>query len=252
MDFPLPQLSSERTETQEVLKLRLLQGQIQRFLAAQEASRRLWGKRLHDEIGQLLSVLCMQLQQTEGRAPTGDGSGESFSLKLAQQALQAVREMSLDLEPSVWEGLPLPEVLRCYLLSRFQSPERTVEVQTPGSWRPLAPEIETACLRIVQEIVFSWEEPGVIDHLHVALRQNAEAVWLTIRVRGHGFPEWEGGSRGGPCEPRWSAAQARVELLGGRWQPESSAANARALRVCLPLSFDSPDPAGLTEAETIR
>lgn len=246
-------------ETQEVDKIRLLQGEIQclhqqmrSFFAAQEASRRLWGKRLHDETGQLLSVLCMQLQQDENCTPMGEVSGENQPLNLAQQALQAVREMSLDLEPSVWEGLPLPEVLRCYLLSRFQSPERMVEVQSPCSWEPLAAEIETACLRIVQEVLISWEQQARMDRLHVTLRQDAEAVWLTIRVQGHGFPEWEDRSRGEPCEPGWSAAQARVELLGGQWQPESSAANARALRVCLPLSFNSADPAGLTETETIR
>ncbi len=256
-DTQLPHLTTRLRAPQDLdepggmqEQMQRLHRQVRHFIATQEASQRLWGKRMHDEIGQLLSVLCMQLQQTDVGFPLADNSGENNFLKLVKQAIQAVREMTLDLQLSVWEELTLPEVLHSYLVSRFQLTEQNLQVHSHSECKELAPEIVSSCSRIVQEVVGSLHEQGVIEAIQVDIRQDADTVSLTIRIRGSAAPEGKELAIWERSRPGFRAACARIALLGGHWAVEASPADVFAITACVPLQPPVPDPTTKNRMET--
>ena len=229
--------------------LQELRERVDEFLVAQEARHRLWGRRLHNEVGQLLSVLCMRLQTGDpSDSPTSNSRQEL--LKLAQHAMQAIRGFSLELEPSIFGDLPLPEILHSYLLSRFSESAPAVDLQAPSVWQRLAPELEAACFRTIQEVVgYFCHEQGV-QAVQIQLRQDAEAVLLTIAARGGEWPSTAAeGPQPGRIESELAVTRARVELLGGQWKLDSEPLTGEAVEVRLPIASRPPNPDPPDEAE---
>jgi CheY-like chemotaxis protein len=89
---------SRRTEQLQKLSRRLLD--------VQESERRHLARELHDEIGQVLTVLKLNLEAI-GPASRPEESDEKVSscIRFVDQVLQQVRGMSLDLRPSILDDL---------------------------------------------------------------------------------------------------------------------------------------------------
>ena len=81
-----------------------------RMLEIQEQERRSLARELHDEIGQVLTAVKIDLQTQLLRGPGGDGI--ESSIRLVDGALERVRSLSLDLRPSQLDDLGLEPALR--------------------------------------------------------------------------------------------------------------------------------------------
>jgi signal transduction histidine kinase len=113
------------------------------LIAAHEEERRALAHELHDELGQTLTALALLLARV-GHDPTS--AGEAAELVAALTA--NVRQMSLDLRPSLLDDLGLAPAVQ-WLASRF--PSVPIAVRIRGEPRRYAAEIEIAAFRIVQE-----------------------------------------------------------------------------------------------------
>jgi signal transduction histidine kinase len=203
---------------------------------AQETERRSIARELHDEIGQALTVIKINLQAAQGSSDMA-----SLALYLAdglrtlEGTLQQVRGLSLELRPSLLDDLGLVPALRWYVDRQAQQAGVTAHFASHGLEERLPPEIEIACFRIVQEALTNVMRHADASQVFIELRHDAEDLHLAIRDDGLGFDvpaALAAAARGESVG--LLGMEERVQLLGGRIEIESAPGQGTEIRVCLP------------------
>ncbi|MFO7602342.1 MAG: GAF domain-containing protein [Gammaproteobacteria bacterium] len=160
----------------------------QKLFKSQETERHHIARELHDEIGQLLTVIKINLQSllrkpdTPGRLPLLEDSIQSVD-----QLVSKVRNLSLDLRPSILDDLGLAPALRWYVQRQTKYLGLQISLQLPDDLPRLNSEIETACFRIVQEAITNAARHAHASHVQVTLTTDPGNVTLTIQDNGTGF-----------------------------------------------------------------
>lgn len=159
-----------------------------RLVEAQETERRHLARELHDEIGQALTVLKISLQAIESApdAPTTRQHLEN-SLEIVEQTLQQVRDLSLNLRPSLLDDLGLVPALRWFMDRQGQQAEFTVHFAADEIQEPLPPDLDIAYFRIAQEALTNIMRHAQAQHVHAELHKRASILQMTIRDDGVGF-----------------------------------------------------------------
>lgn len=166
----------------------MLQTFSQRLIETQEAEHRRVARALHDEIGQALTTLKLNLQLIQHAAqawPQAEQLNESIGS--IDRAVQQMCELSLDLRPSLLDDLGLLAALRWYVDHEAQRAGLLAEVVSGPFDTRLPPELETACFRIVQEALTNVVRHAQARQVWVELRQRGAQLHLMIRDDGIGF-----------------------------------------------------------------
>jgi signal transduction histidine kinase len=212
----------------------------QQLLEAQEAERRHLARELHDEIGQALTAVKINLQALE-RASADSAGRLSDSIAIVDRALQQVRNLSLDLRPSLLDDLGLVAALRWYLDRQGQRAGLATEfVSQPAEIRGDA-NVETACFRVAQEALTNIVRHAQARRAKLELRQRDAELELTVSDDGIGFDvaaARQRAARGGSLG--LLGMQERVLLMGGRIDIQSTRGKGTRLVACLPIA---PAPA---------
>jgi len=191
-----------------------LQALSHRLVAIQESERRRIALELHDEIGQLLTGLKLQLDSNRepGNALTQPSLVKASAL--ADELIQRVRNLSLDLRPTMLDDLGLLPALFWHF-DRFTS---LTGVQVNFSQNGLAdtrfaPEIETTAYRIVQEALTNVARHSGVNEASVQVLHLDGVLSIQVEDRGGGFSADEAltGSRTRGLR----GMQERVALVGG-------------------------------------
>jgi PAS domain S-box-containing protein len=183
-------IAIERKQAEDQLRnfahqLELLSRQL---LTAQEAERRHIARELHDEIGQLLTVIKLDLQGVLHQPGV-----QSFapalqeSIETVDQLVGKVRDLSLNLRPSMLDDLGLVPALRWYVQRQATHLGFAIALQLPVSAPRLPPEMETACFRIIQEALTNAARHAQATQVKVALSIGPQYAELTVRDNGIGF-----------------------------------------------------------------
>jgi PAS domain S-box-containing protein len=201
----------EQTKTDQQ-RLKHLSG---RLLEAQELERRHLAHELHDEIGQALTAVKLNLKRLERALPASTATSIlEDCLNIADGTLQQVRNLSLDLRPSMLDDLGLLPALRWYV-NRFA--ERT-EINTTLVCDPTLPtlsdQIETVCFRIVQEALTNVARHAQAQAATVELNLSAHQLHLIIQDDGIGFNLDAVGSN---TSMGLLGMKERATLIGGHW-----------------------------------
>jgi signal transduction histidine kinase len=153
---------------------------------AQERERRNIARELHDEIGQALTVLQLNLQ---AMSPFHGGNGAAQrvdeSLEVVERLLAQVRDISLDLRPSILDDLGLEPALRWQTKRQAALAGLEVQFQSDGLDRRLDPMIETECFRVAQEALTNVMRHAQAHTVRVNL--HAHEGWLHLRVGDDGI-----------------------------------------------------------------
>jgi signal transduction histidine kinase len=147
-------LLAERRKTIDSLQARnrqvhQLAGQL---IGAQEDERRRVARELHDQVGQSLSMVKINLDTLRlGNKDAGEDAALKESIDLVDQALEQVRDLSVLLRPAMLDDLGLEPALRALLHSQSKRAGHAVTLQVEGL-QPRPPRtIETTCYRVAQE-----------------------------------------------------------------------------------------------------
>jgi signal transduction histidine kinase len=209
----------------------------QKLMAAQEAERRHLARELHDEIGQALTAIKINLQAVQRAAGEIARPRLEESMGIIDRALQQVRNLSLDLRPSLLDDLGLAAALRWYLDRQAQRAGFSAEFTTdpPGIRAPA--NLETACFRVAQEALTNIVRHAQAKRVRLDLRQSNSELCLRVRDDGIGFEVGEARQRA----VRGSSLgllgmQERVLLIRGRFEIRSSPGRGTEVQVRLPLS----------------
>jgi len=231
---------TERKRAEEKLKrsyekIRALAARLE-SVREDESSR--IARELHDEIGQSLTAIKIQLQTLKRAAPTPEFAADiEDGIEVAQRALESVRDLSLNLRPSVLDDLGLPAALRWYLDRQAQLAGFKAELG--ASLRPgrLSRELETACFRVVQEAVTNVARHARAGRVRVDLAQDGAALLLAIQDDGSGFDveAAQARARGGQSLGILGMEE-RVSQLGGTLSISSGPSEGTRISVRLPVS----------------
>jgi PAS domain S-box-containing protein len=238
---------SERRRNEEALRdsARQLQALTQQLMVAQEAERRHLARELHDEIGQVLTAISINLQALKGTVGPDAVERIDDSIGIVDRAIKQVRNLSLDLRPSMLDDLGLEAALRWYANQQAVRAGITVQLSMHLGGQRLDAALETACFRIVQEAL-----TNIVRHAHaqtawIEVDRSDRDVRLSVRDDGSGFnaadleERLEHGASAGLVGMR-----ERVRLLGGTLEFISGNGRGTRLEVRLPV----PDSASLSEA----
>jgi two-component system sensor histidine kinase UhpB len=183
----------------------------QRALAAQEAERVGIARDLHDEVGQSLTAVLLQLNGIADAEPNLQHRDEIDEAKeRVRRALEEVRRISSELRPEMLEQLGLVSALT--ELTRTFGHVSGIQVQRDfdPSLPKLTPETELAVYRIAQESLTNVARHANASRVTIALTRGHGSVVLRVADDGHGFegslPEEHGGLR---------SMRERALLVGG-------------------------------------
>ena len=188
------------------------------LLHAQEDERRKIARELHDEAGQVLTALKIQL----------DLDGRPESSQMVARALEQVRSLSNLLRPSVLDDLGLMPALRGLVddFGKRTRIEAALEVEEPV--RPLTPEHQVVLYRIVQEALTNVARHSGAQHAHVRLAAENGCVRLVVEDDGRGAQ--------GELRPHLGllGMRERVTEMGGSLHAGTGAAGGFRLEAVLP------------------
>jgi signal transduction histidine kinase len=213
-----------------------------RLVTAQEEERRSLSRELHDEIGQAMSAMLVELGRLEA-APDGAVRRERLASvrRMAEASVGMVRNMALLLRPSMLDDLGLVPALK------WQA--REVTRRTGLKVKMVADEIadgmldshRTCVYRIVQEALNNCAKHSQATGIRVIVRQDPDGLAVSVQDDGIGFdPSLEKGMG-------LLGMEERVERLGGLLCVESQPGHGTVLSIHLPLG-----KAGLvTEKNTV-
>jgi signal transduction histidine kinase len=168
-------------------ELRRLSG---RLMTLQDEERRRIARELHDSIGQELVAAKMfvdGLLETKSTPPDQPANEAS---RILERAIQQVRSMSHLLYPPMLDEVGLLSALQWYVdgLTKRSGIETTLEVQ-PATFPRLAPELETAIFRIIQEALTNVFRHSGAHQAWVTLIQREGNITVRVRDDGRGIEE---------------------------------------------------------------
>ena len=158
------------------------------LMHAQEEERKSISRELHDEVGQMLTALRMELGSLErlrdDPARFQDHVAEAKSV--AEQALRAVRDLAVGLRPSVLD-LGLVPALQWQARHFGKRSGIPVTVRSEGDFHNLSEERKTCVYRVVQETLTNCARHASAHRADVLLRRDGDAMEVTIHDDGRGF-----------------------------------------------------------------
>jgi two-component system sensor histidine kinase UhpB len=179
-----------------------------RVLAAQEAERVGIARDLHDEVGQVLTGVLLQLNSIAEAAPEHRDDLDQ-ARQAVRRALDEVRRISSELRPEMLEHLGLVSALTELTTTFARVSNVQVERDFPASLPTLAPEAELAVYRIAQESLTNVARHAHASRVLVTLEPGNKSVVLRVADDGRGFagaPVEHGGLR---------SMRERALLVGG-------------------------------------
>jgi signal transduction histidine kinase len=215
-------------------KLRTLS---RRLVSIQEEERRAVALELHDQIGQLLTGLKLVISQATRSLDGNKNPALKEAQTIVSDLIVKVREMSLNLRPSMLDDLGLlPTLLWHFQQCKAQS-GLNVDFRHSGLERNFPKDVNIAAYRIIQEALTNIMRYAGVSDVSVNVWADNTALHIKIEDKGIGFKTTEvsiGTSVG------LQGMRERAILLGGNLTIESSPGVGTLITAELPLQ-DKPE-----------
>lgn len=210
----------ERERAEEKLRhsheqLRALNSYLQQV---REEERTRIAREVHDELGQALTGLKLDLSWLAGRLPRGARPLRRKIKAMSAQidaTIHVIRRVATDLRPGILDSLGLAAALE-WQANEFQ--ERTgifFEMKIESRNLAVDPELTTVCFRIFQETLTNIIRHAGATRVEGTLAHQGDTLILTVRDNGRGIAEREIVDAGsiGLIGMRERAAQVGGEVL---------------------------------------
>ena len=204
----------------------------------QEAECRRIALELHDEIGQSLTAIKINLQTRQKYEDQTPEQLNAENLAIVERLLQQVRSLTLSLHPSVLDDLGLLPALRWMATQVATRSGFVVSVNAGDSEtsKRLPPQLESACYRIAQEALTNIARHAKATRVEIDLAIDASGVTLKVWDDGCGFDTENKNSRGHVgASLGLIGMHERARLLGGDLTIESQPGHGCTVRLRSPL-----------------
>jgi signal transduction histidine kinase len=207
-----------------------------KLLNAQEEERRSIARELHDEVGQVLTALKVELAVAQHTIEAEGGPSHALAdvRSITDGALHTVRDLSHLLHPALLDDLGLPAAIDWYLKGFGRRHGVRVELLHDHMEDRLLPEIETSVYRIVQEGLTNVARHARAETCRVYLQRLPTTVIMTVEDDGVGFEPGEVNRAGSRRGLGLIGIRERVANLKGTVRIESEPGKGTRLTVELP------------------
>jgi signal transduction histidine kinase len=166
-------------------ELRRLSNQLVRV---QEEERRTISRELHDEVGQVLTGLRMELGSLSRAEADGSFRERVESVKrLAEEALRSVRNLALLLRPSMLDDLGLEPAVRWQAKEFSRRYGIPVSVSIEGKIDTLPETVRICLYRAVQEALTNCVKHAEATRVSVIVRREEDLLSVSVQDNGKGF-----------------------------------------------------------------
>lgn len=204
-----------------------------RALSEREAERRRLAAELHDQLGQHLTAIVLQIDRMAETAPPGLHDELVGLRRDVGEGIEEVRRLARQLRPEALDSLGLVPALT-NLVERFAG---TTDVRIARSLTrelpPLGDEEELVLYRVAQESLTNAMRHAGASTIDVRLECDARRVLLLVRDDGVGIPDGRGRDGG------IRTMRERAVSVGGQLDIESGGGR-RGTEVCLQLPLGTP------------
>jgi len=210
-----------------------------RLTDVQEMERKQLARELHDEMGQALTAISINLDAIEKEL------ANNYSVRIQERlveskqltavTLEQLREMSLNLRPPMLDDLGLIPTLQWYVKRYVERVGIEVAFTAVNLADRLSPEIETTLYRIVQEGLTNVARHAQAAHVTLSLQRKQHQVFVVIADDGKGFdieavinrpmPDHGAGLLG---------IRERTILLGGKFDIQTAVNRGTQLSILIP------------------
>jgi two-component system sensor histidine kinase UhpB len=222
----------KRAEDELARRARQLEMLSRKLIEAQETERRAIARELHDDFGQVLTALRLNLGRHDGR--------NSESLALVDGALARMRDLAQQLRPALLDERGLEASLRWYM----EREAKRAGLEFRAALMPLEQRppvtLEAAAFRIAQEAMTNVTRHAGARVVDVELGAQEGALNLAVRDDGRGFDVAAAHRRAANGESQGLInMQERAALAGGELQIDSAPGRGTTIRLRLPLRWQA-------------
>jgi signal transduction histidine kinase len=203
-----------------------------RLLEFQELERSRIARELHDQIGQALTAVKLNLEAAQQGALGETEMAEA--LAAVDQAIEQVRTLSFELRPALLDDLGLVVAVSSYAKRQAAKAGFELDLDLGAITLPIRKEVETACFRILQEALTNVVRHARARRIRVALHEADGVLDLTVRDDGAGFA-LDARERGGATHGLGLLGmRERAQNVGGVFHVQSSRGGGTLVRARLP------------------
>lgn len=216
-------------------RLRLLS---QQLVSSQEQERKSLSRELHDEIGQLLTALRMELGNMERSRPANGEADPHLeqAKKLAESTLKTTRDIAMGLRPAMLDVLGLGPALEWQTREYSRRYHTPIQLEVDGDLKDVPDPHRTYLYRIVQEGLTNCARHAHAKNIRVKLEDADGQIAAVVEDDGVGFDQDGGVAYGlgllGITE--------RVRELSGNVSIQSEPGKGTRIAVVLPLAGARP------------
>jgi two-component system sensor histidine kinase UhpB len=205
---------------------------ISHALTLQDEERRRIGQELHDDIGQRLTAILLQLKRAAGEAPQGLLPYLREAQEQARETIDEIGRLAWQLRPGILDDLGLARALDALALSFEDATDKPVARTLSPDVPKLGASWEVAIYRVAQEALTNAFRHGDPAHVHLSLLADGGSVRLEVEDDGTGLTDefvedW--GIRG---------MRERALLVGARFEIESQTAGGTRVTFELPRGHE--------------
>lgn len=224
---------TERKLAQDTLRIFSRQ-----LIEAQEDERRRIARELHDQIGQVLTAVKMNLYAMQNSNGSEASSYMRDNINAVDEALRLVRDLSVDLRPPVLDDLGLVTALQWYgdRYAKRTGLDIEVVIDLVDPNERFSRDLETACFRIAQEALTNVVRHALATRAVVRLSRDENILVLSVTDNGVGFDPARLKKRAARSATLGLVSmQERAHAAGGNVEIDSVISKGTEVRFRLPL-----------------
>jgi signal transduction histidine kinase len=208
-----------------------------RLIEAQEQERTRIGRELHDDIGQRLAMLAIELEQLR-QSPPNLSEVPSRMGELQKQASEIaadIQSLSHELHSAKLQYLGIAAAMRGFCHEFGEQQKVEVDFQTHDLPSPVPPDTSLCFFRVLQEALHNSAKHSGVRHFEVRLWGTSDEIHLTVSDSGIGFDsEAAKASQGLGL----ISMEERLKLLKGTLSIESQPQRGTTIHARVPLSSE--------------
>lgn len=217
-----------------------LQRLSKRLMEIQEQERTSLSRELHDEIGQTIATLNMELSRIASM-PESRGAVMAERLQrardLAERTLRTTRDVALLLRPALLDDFGLRPALQWQTKQFSRRSGVDCEFRDDGAGEDLPDAVRTCVYRIVQESLHNCEKYARATRVTVSVRQSASEIVVRVDDDGCGFQPGRNDAPGTSSGLGILGMRERAAALNGALQIDSGLGKGTRVTLRLPLTL---------------